>query len=155
MWTICFLNVLFLFESDHATYLYSSTSRERVGFVSSESAAARGGDCWGWGGHVPQYSDRGDDVLHFPPKNHRKVYDLMRITDLCLLVITFTSDCTISFTVKLMQQSRKVLSMHRQHVSTVFFIFYSFVDLFIVFYVLMDSSVGLLIQYTAIHKYID
>jgi len=30
-----------------------------------------------------------------PPKNHWKVYDLMRIPDLCLLVITFTSDCTI------------------------------------------------------------
>ena len=45
------------------------------------------------------------------------------------------------------------MSMHGQQVLTVFFICYSFVDLFLVFYVLMDSSV--LIQYTVIHKYIS
>ena len=33
------------------------------------------------------------------------------------------------------------------------FMFYSFVDLLLVFYVLMDRNV--LIQYTAIHKYIE
>jgi len=43
--------------------------------------------------------------------------------------------------------------MHRQQVLTVFFIFYSFIDLFLVFYVLMDRNV--LIQYTAINKYIE
>jgi len=31
--------------------------------------------------------------------------------------------------------------MHGQQVLTIFFIFYSFVDLFLVFYVLMDSGV--------------
>jgi len=48
-----------------------------------------------------------------------------------------------------MQQSRKALSMHRQQVLTILIIFYLFFGLFLVFYVLMDSSVLIHLQYTA------
>jgi len=49
--------------------------------VGRELAEIRGVDCGDEGDLSPQYSDRGDDMPHVLPKNHRKVYDLMRIPD--------------------------------------------------------------------------
>jgi len=46
-------------------------------------------------GTCPPIFRQVNDMLYVPQKIHWKVYDLMRIPDLCLLVITFTSDCTI------------------------------------------------------------
>ena len=70
-----------------------------------KSGAAIGG----WGG---QYMSRniptGGRHASCPQKFTEKS-DLMRIPDLCLLVITFTS-APYSFAVKLMQQSRKVIT---------------------------------------------